>query len=273
MILKNKIFEKFKDVHDGERVFLVANGPSLAKTDLSFLEGEVSIAMNRISLIYDKYPTWRPTYYLFSSTNVRNEVWGTSWLESVHKSMSCDETTSFIAKMFKPDIDPKGAYANTFWFDSMSEFKPSQDGLVSDRCFSTDVVERIDKSGTTMNLALQLAYHMGFSEVVFVGADLGWKLDKGSKSDPNHFDNSYRANISNPQKANNQMRNIHSLALKRFLERDKEVNFYNASLETILDVYPIIDYEEYIKNNKVVVLEEKNELAKMAWDHPPQFLV
>ena len=56
-------------------------------------------------------------------------------------------------------------------------------------------MDRIDKSGTTMNLALQLSYHMGFTEIIVVGADLGWSGDRGSKNDPNHFDKSYRADI------------------------------------------------------------------------------
>ena len=269
--MKNVVFEKYKNIHDGKRVFLIANGPSLANTNLNLLKNEITIGMNRVSLIYDKYPDWRPTYYLFSSTNVKNEIWGTSWLESVRKSISNNSTTSFIAKMFKDVIDPYGNYKRALWFDSMSEHKPLIDGTISEKCFSTDIVNRIDKSGTTMNLALQLVYYMGFDEVIFVGADLGWKLDRGSESDPNHFDKSYRANISNPYKANHQMRNIHSLALKKFSEREKEVNFYNASLETLLDIYPIIDFEKYIKGEKLMFQDDRLERAKKFWDKPPQF--
>ena len=84
----NHVFEPYKDAHKGKRVFLIANGPSLSDTNLNLLEGEITIAMNRISLIYEKYPCWRPTYYLFSSTNVRNEVWGNAWLGSVHAAIS-----------------------------------------------------------------------------------------------------------------------------------------------------------------------------------------
>ena len=51
----NKVFEKYKNKHKGERVFLIANGPSLAETDLSLLENENTIAMNRISLLYNHY--------------------------------------------------------------------------------------------------------------------------------------------------------------------------------------------------------------------------
>ena len=90
-------------------------------------------------------------------------------------------------------MDPYGFYPDVKWFTKMSENKPDMAGNINSDCFSTSVVERIDKTGTTMNLALQLVYHMGFSEVVFVGADLGWTKDTRTKSDPNHFDKNYVA--------------------------------------------------------------------------------
>jgi uncharacterized FlaG/YvyC family protein len=273
--MRNHVFEKYKDIHKNQRVFLIANGPSLADTDLDLLANETTIAMNRVSLIYNRNPFWRPTYYLFSSTNVRNPIWGRSWTDSVRTAISHQKTTSFIAEMFKYIIDPMDTYPQANWFKSMSEQKPAMSGDISEQSFSTNIVERIDKSGTTMNLALQLAYHMGFNEIVVVGADLGWSGDRGSESDPNHFDKSYRADIP-PEKVykiNNQMRNVHSLAYKHFVEKNKDVKFYNASLKTVLDVYPIIDFKEYILNNKVKHLDEKLEEAKNFWDKPHQFKI
>ena len=67
----NTVFEKYKDKHKGDRVFLVANGPSLANTNLDLIKDEISIALNKVSLIYPKNKLWRPTYYLYSSTNVK----------------------------------------------------------------------------------------------------------------------------------------------------------------------------------------------------------
>ena len=54
--MNNSVFESYKDIHKGKRVFLIANGPSLADTNLDFLENEISFAMNRISLLYNKFP-------------------------------------------------------------------------------------------------------------------------------------------------------------------------------------------------------------------------
>lgn len=267
----NKVFEKYKNIHKGKRVFLVANGPSLNDIDLDMIKDEISFAMNRISLIYNK-TEWRPTYYLFSSTNVRPEKpWAKKWQSSVRDTLSIEQTTSFVADMFKPYIDPYSEFMGTKWFNSMTENKPDALGNIKETCFSTNVVERIDKSGTTMNLALQLCYHMGFEEIVFIGADLGWTRDTGTSSDPNHFNKDYVAEILKPEKTNNQMRNVHSLSLKNFLERDQNVKFYNASSKTVLDIYPIIDFNAYIKKGEIIERNKDLISAKSFWNKPPQY--
>ena len=117
----NKVFYDYKNKHAGQRVFLVGNGPSLAETDMNLLKDEKTIAMNRISLIYPKATKWRPTYYLFSSTNVKDENWGEEWLSSVHSAISEPETVSFIASEFKEYIDPNDKFPGVKWFDSLSE--------------------------------------------------------------------------------------------------------------------------------------------------------
>ena len=264
--IKNTVFENYKDKHKNERVFLIGNGPSLAETDLNLLKNENTIAMNRISMIYDKNKDWKPTYYLFSSTNVKDKTWGANWLSSVHSSISEKSTTSFIASTFKEYIDPEDRFKNINWFDSLSQTRPNSKGDITENSFSTNIVDRIDKSGTTMNLALQLAYHMGFKEIVFIGADLGWTKDIGTKNDPNHFDKNYRANISNPYKANQQMRNVHKLALSIFNKNKPHVKIYNASIKTVLDTYPIIQFNDYVKNNKIVNRDEDNKKASLFWE-------
>jgi len=271
----NTVFEKYKDIHKGDRVFLIANGPSLAYTNLDLIKDEISIAMNKVSLIYPKNELWRPTYYLYSSTNVNSPVWGQSWIDAVRAATVEEKTTSFISTQFKGAIDPENTIPRINWFSSMSENKPAPNGDILESCFSPNITERIDKSGTSMNLALQLSYHMNFKEIIVLGADLGFVADQGSTSDPNHFDKSYRADIAPHKvvKINNQMRNIHSLAYRRFLERDESVKFYNASLNTCLDVYPIIDYEKYILSDQLIFEQAKLKKAKEFWDFPHQYIV
>ena len=51
----NDCFKDFKDIHKGETIYIIGNGPSLSLTDLNLIKDSPSIAMNRISLIYKIY--------------------------------------------------------------------------------------------------------------------------------------------------------------------------------------------------------------------------
>ena len=127
----NLEFKNYKDIHRDDRVFIIGNGPSLADTNLNLIKDEISIAMNRVSLIYEKNLNWRPTYYLFSSTNVKNPTWGKQWTESVRSTIGESKTTSFIAEIFKNQIDPSNEFPEVKWFASLSENKPLQDGTIN----------------------------------------------------------------------------------------------------------------------------------------------
>ena len=49
-------------LYAGRKIFVIGNGPSLKAADLDMLEGNISIASNRINLIYDEC-RWRPTFH------------------------------------------------------------------------------------------------------------------------------------------------------------------------------------------------------------------
>ena len=53
----------FKEKHLGERCFIIGNGPSLRKTDLSLLKNEVTFGLNRIYLLFDEMD-FATSYYV-----------------------------------------------------------------------------------------------------------------------------------------------------------------------------------------------------------------
>ena len=58
------MIEAYQNKHHEDRVFIIGNGPSLAHTPLEKLNDEITIAMNKINLIFED-ASWRPTYYIF----------------------------------------------------------------------------------------------------------------------------------------------------------------------------------------------------------------
>ena len=81
--LSRKIFYRFssdsreirayKNIHQGERCFIIGNGPSLTMEDLSCLTGEHCFAANRICNAFSK-TDWRPEYYMCVDSSVFKDM-------------------------------------------------------------------------------------------------------------------------------------------------------------------------------------------------------
>ena len=145
--------------------------------------------MNRISLLYPKFNDWRPTYYLFCSSNISNPIWGNDWESSVSEAVADPRTISFVDSRCINVLKKRLAVLpkNINEMVAITENKPRWDGELRPDSFSSDIVSSVDKSGSTINVALQIAFYMNPARIVFLGTDLGWTADNGSRHDCNHF--------------------------------------------------------------------------------------
>lgn len=232
-----------KGIGKGKRIFLVGNGPSLNDMNLDLLENEDSIAMNRIELIYPK-TKWRPTYYIFCSSNCGDSRWGKKWSKSIIKASKESKTQPLIWDRYKSTIESKSEDKlpeNTTYLKSFTENK-----VGNDNCFSTNAEERLDKSGTTMNVALQLAYYMEYDEVYLIGIDSNWKTATNTtqtdEGDINHFHPDYHAHIGDGSREFWRMNTTHKTAKKFFDERGTKI--MNAGVNSAIDAYDKIKFED-----------------------------
>jgi len=236
----NKITH-LKGIGRGKRIFLVGNGPSLNDMNLDLLENEDSIAMNRIELIYPK-TKWRPSYYIFCSSNCQDRRWGKGWSKSVVKASKEPKTTPLIWNRYKNNIENNAGESldeSTIFLDTFSENR-----VGNDDCFSTNAEDRLDKSGTTMNVALQLAYYMEYDEVYLIGIDSNWKTlsdsKQNDKGDENHFHPEYHASIGNGAHEFWRMNTTHKTAKKFYDERGTTI--MNAGINSAIDAYEKVDF-------------------------------
>ncbi len=229
---------RFKDLHKGERVFLIGNGPSLNRTNLDLIKNDHAIAMNRISLIYPR-TQWRPDYYLYTADNINNKIWGDKWQTSVNAAISEPGTTSFVWRLFADRVQNN---PNIVWLDNVTELDIGEAGT-----FSTNIAQWVSKTGTSMNVAFQLANFMGFEQIFLLGCDLNWKTSSGTERDPNHFDPSYSAKIPDGERERLRMRTTHENAY-RFLKAEGR-HVYNATVGSLLDVYPLADFRAVARNS------------------------
>lgn len=163
--------------HKNESCVLVANGPSLARMDLSLIGDVISFGMNRIYLLKDKYPRI-PTYYC-----CMNEL---------------------VLEQFSSDIDRLSMPKFLNWNQrhlfhctpSTHFFRPR---LALTDGFSSDITRYVYPGGTVTYAALQIIYYLGFQKVVIVGLDHSFK-EKGvpntievrnAQRDESHFHPDY----------------------------------------------------------------------------------
>ena len=166
----------FHKVHRGKRCFVLGNGPSLKRTDLSLLAGEFSFATNRIYLGFDE-SAFRPSYYVCCNELV---------VEQCASEIAQLEMPKFIAWHNRELIE----------YTRDMVFLWTRSGLRS--WFYTDLAEGCWEGSTVTMVCLQLAYYMGFSEVVLVGVDHSYQFEGrpheavvSQGDDPNHFNANY----------------------------------------------------------------------------------
>lgn len=175
----------FKNKHQGQRCFILGNGPSLNKVDLSKLKNEITFGVNSIFLNF-KRMGFQVTYYAVEDSHVIRE-------RSVQIGL-LDKPVKFIPQLAvdKIPFSMNNVYMNVIMDYSLYEGFPF---------FSTDCVRRLWPGGTVTYLNMQLAYYMGFEEVYLVGFDHNYVIPasavvkawdiQSTEDDPNHFHPDY----------------------------------------------------------------------------------
>ena len=164
-----------KDAHRGQRCFVIGNGPSLKKTDLTRLEHEYTFGMNRIYLMFPElgFPT---SFYVAVNSLV---------IEQCAADIRTLPIPKFLSWRSRNLIEP--THDTVFLHTTYSGPK-----------FAQDARGRLWEGATVTNVCLQLAYHMGFEQAILIGVDHSYSA-KGKPNqtvvsrgdDPNHFDAKY----------------------------------------------------------------------------------
>ena len=166
---------RFRDRHRGERCFVLGNGPSLNLVDLERLRGETTFGLNRIYLKFEEVG------------------YETDYLVCINKH---------VLRQFAADL--RALKCIRFLAAGHDDlFQPLERLLMIPTLHAigfarNPTVRGVHEGGTVTFAALQLAYFMGFAEVVLVGVDhrfhaagLANQLVRASDDDRDHFDPSY----------------------------------------------------------------------------------
>lgn len=167
---------KYKNIHLGQRCFLIANGPSLNKTDINLLKDEITFGLNRIYLNYSNM-SFKPNYLVCINKLVLNQF-------------ANEFKNETMPEFFNWQCREKFKNQNNINFLEMNFFSSE---------FSKDISKSITSAATVTYAALQIIYYMGFKEVVVIGMDHNFFFTgkpneiqrRTEEKDVNHFSPNY----------------------------------------------------------------------------------
>jgi hypothetical protein len=165
-----------KDIHKSKRAFIIGNGPSLKQTDLGKLKDEFTFGLNRIYLLFPELG-FATTYYVSVNDLVIEQCTGDISALPMPKFLSWRSHRFF----------PAGSLPATFLYTTYDN-----------PAFTRDARHRVWEGATVTYVALQLAFHMGFEQVILIGVDHNSNVPGKANTtvisqgdDPNHFHPSY----------------------------------------------------------------------------------
>lgn len=156
-----KELEKFHNIYQGKRCFVIGNGPSLRKCDLDMLheKQEICFGVNSIYRVFEM-TEWRPDYYvmvdfqLFPNGDVKDEYIGD-------------------ADVFMPVYYNMAGYQ----YPKRVQLFNQINGTIKEKKkaeFSNDITRQIYSGTNVIYNALQIAAYMGFAEIYLLGIDFSY---------------------------------------------------------------------------------------------------
>jgi hypothetical protein len=245
-ILLNNVI--FKNKYKGKRCFVIGNGPSLNKVDLSRLEGEITIVMNYFNKnsILEK---WQPTAYCAADPIESYTSYELALMKEVPQKIFPEEGYFFplsVRDLFeKNDMFPK---LQTYYLDMHESFELWN--------VDTDVIDLTKKIIAVQNtavLGIMLAIYMGCREIFLLGLDHNWLAYPKISLAPHFYCRSnenvnndltekwkYRQNIEAVLTMFRQYEKIHEYAIKRNIE------IINVTENSFLDEFPCAKLEDIL---------------------------
>jgi hypothetical protein len=149
----------FKDCHQGERCFLVGNGPSLSRLDLTKLQGEVAFTVNRGYLASSLGLPQTPYYVVTDPLTYQPYV-----QEVRHARVGL--------RFYRADVFDLPEYFNASNREPAIRVPFHRTPTMDEGYFASDATTGVFRGFTVLLDAAQLAFMMGCSQVYVIGCDL-----------------------------------------------------------------------------------------------------
>jgi len=230
---------KFRNMYAGRRCFVIGNGPSLSKQDLSPLENEITIAMNS----FNRHPIiekWQPTFFCMAEPT-----------ETLTPEQLALELKNIAAQAHFFRIEHKERFDKYRYLDPENVYylKTSLslcDWPKWDR-YSFDFSKTIPGFQNTSLMAIAIALYIGCSPIYLVGLDHDWLAERNVST---HFYTTTPGDIRHADLSDWSYRKLVEMVLVVWSSHERlrdladrmRVTIYNATGGGYLDVYPRVEF-------------------------------
>ena len=237
--LEANSLRKFKDKYKGKRCFIVGNGPSLNKCDLSLLKDEYTFAVNGIFYKTEEMG-FKPTFYMVEDGHVVDD--------NLDKINAFDPEYKFFPSLYKQKIRKTD---NTYFFSADLGFYRGNHYSFEIPRFSRDFAQIAFCGQSVTYLNMQLAFYMGFTEVYLIGMDFSYDVRETDEKrgatlithddDINHFHPDYfgKGKKWHDPKVYNVAKNYE---FAKIIFDDNGRKIYNATVGGKLEIFERKDY-------------------------------
>lgn len=236
---------QFYNRFQGQRCFIIGNGPSLNSHDLALLDGEYTFGVN--SFYYKTRETgYRPTFYVVEDSSVMKE--------NISEIRAYEAPFKFFPTLYKR-LHSKTP--NTFFFNMNRGFYEKSSPNYAVPRFSTDASKVLYCGQSVTYINLQLAFFMGFTEVHLIGMDFDYIIPASHKrtgdvllsdsDDPNHFHKDYFG-VGKTWKDPKLDRVLMNYRMADLAFSAVGRKIYNATIGGKLEIFDRVDFEAMLRN-------------------------
>lgn len=228
------VIQSLKGKHQGERCFIIGNGPSLSVNDLDKLKNEITFGTNRIFHIFEK-TEWRPTYYMAVDSDFIKY--------NYEKIKTVAAQYIFLSNIYHIPIGEKTK--NIVYINEYAKFPVNKWNDIS--AFVNEDLSKYFSIGYTVTFtAIQLALYMGVKEIYLLGVDFNYSSTRNSKgrlvkndSIEDYFDGKkYHSSILNYNSV------LHAYKIANEYCKFHDIKICNATRGGKLEVFKRVSFDD-----------------------------
>lgn len=227
-----------KDKYKGKRCFIIGNGPSINKQDLTLISNDEKIVMNKF-FYHPILETWKPTFYCAADPSSSYPPEYIKILKEAQGKLS--------AEGYMVPIENKSLIENNSVFPQEKTYYFRVRGGYGSNWDLTDTL--CSDIQTTTHFAIILAIYLGCSPIYLIGMDHDWLAHRSVEK---HFYPSDNVEKGSPSDlSTTDYKTMMEIILRvwkiydeinKFAE-EKHTPIYNATEGGFLDVFPRVEYD------------------------------